>query len=188
MTAGSANPRSLAERRTACAMMCSESPSTAAARARARSSSQPSAVAMPTTPNSPRVRVPVLSNTTMLISRAFSKRQPVAHQDAVLRAEGGGDGDHQGNGQAERVRAGDDEHGGHALDHHHVEPDGNGPGDGGDDGNAERDVEQPARRPVGQDLRARLALLRLAHQPHDAGQGRLVAGGRDLAPAGCRRR
>ncbi len=78
------------------------------------------------------------------------------------------------------MRAGDDQHRRHPLDYNHVEAHGDGPGDGGDGGCGQGDVEQPARGLVGQDLRARLALLCLLHQAHDAGQSRLVAGGSHL--------
>ncbi len=71
-TAGRESPRSSADLRIPLAMVCSESPSIAAAMARALSWSQPSTVAIPTTPNSPLVSVPVLSKITVSISRACS--------------------------------------------------------------------------------------------------------------------
>ena len=43
--------------------------------------------------------------------------QPVAHQDPVVGAHRGGDGDDQRHCQAERVRAGDYQHGRHPSDH-----------------------------------------------------------------------
>ena len=51
-------------------MVCSESPSTAAANANISSSFHDPSAAIPTTPNSPLVRVPVLSNTTVVIEWA----------------------------------------------------------------------------------------------------------------------
>ncbi len=69
---GRVSPFSSADWRIARAMMCSESPSTAAVSARAASGSTPSVAAMPTTPKSPLVSVPVLSKITVSISRANS--------------------------------------------------------------------------------------------------------------------
>jgi hypothetical protein len=52
------------------------------------------------------------------------------------------------------MRAGDDQHGRHALNHGDVKPNGDGPGDGGQGGHGQGDVEQPAGGHIGQHLRA----------------------------------
>ncbi len=72
-TAGSFNPFSCAAARSARAMRCSESASTAAVNARAWFSSTPPTGLIATTPCSPLVSVPVLSKIIMSISRAASR-------------------------------------------------------------------------------------------------------------------
>jgi len=56
------------------------------------------------------VRVPVLvENDHIQIARPF-EGEPVFDEEAVLRPKRGRDGDHEWDGQAESVRAGDDKH------------------------------------------------------------------------------
>ena len=112
------------------------------------------------------------------LARLF-EGQPVADEDAVLGAHGRGDGDDEGDGQAERVGTGGDEHGGDAGNDVDLEADGDHPGDRRDRGDADGDVKEPAGGPVGQHLGVGFALLGLAHHAHDAGQGGFVAGGGD---------
>ena len=63
------------------------------------------------TVGSPLVRVPVLSNSTVSTVRIALQRQPVLDQHAAAGSAFGGDRDHQRDRQAERVRAGDHQHG-----------------------------------------------------------------------------
>ena len=86
--------------------------------------------------------------------------------------------DHQRDGQAQGVGAGDDQHRDGALDgggHVAQAPphqEGDGAGGGGH-------IEQPGGEPVGQRLGPAAARLRLGHQPLDPGQGRVVPDGID---------
>ena len=163
-------------------MVCSESPSTAAARARASSSSQPFGGRHADHAELAFGQGAGLVEDHHVDLAGLLQRQPVAHQDAVAGAQRGGDGDDQRDRQPQRMGAGDDQHRGHSGDHFHVEAHGDRPGDGGDDSHSQGDVEEPAGGLVGQDLGVGFALLRLLDQPHDAGQGGLVAGGRHPHP------
>ena len=160
VTCGKASFFSSAADRMPPAIVCSESRSTAAASASARSSVQPDATAMATTPKRPSVSVPVLSKMIVSIRRASRSARAVAHEDAVVRPLCGRDCNHKRNGQAQRVRAGDHQHGGDAGDDFDVEADGDRPGNCSQHGHTQRNVEEPGRRLVGQHLRARLAGLR----------------------------
>jgi hypothetical protein len=126
--------RSRAKRRMDCAIKCSESDSNAEARARARS-------VVPAI-RSDHIhyaeltlceRAGFIEDDDVNLTRGF-ERQTIADEDAVLCAHGCGDGNDQRNGQTERVRTGDDQHGNDAIENFDVEGVGNGPGDGGEDG------------------------------------------------------
>ena len=80
------------------------------------------------------------------------------------------------------MRAGNDQHRSRTFNHVGVETGGHGPGYDRDDGHDQRSIEQPASRPVGQQLRVGLALLSILHQTHDARQGRVIARGFDPDP------
>jgi hypothetical protein len=82
------------------------------------------------------------------------EREPVLHEQAIARAQGCRDRDHQRDREAERVRAGNDEHRG--CPHEgalriSAEP----PHDQGDTARQQRDVEQDRRGAVGKGLGAR---------------------------------
>ena len=134
---------------------CSLSASTAAASASSRSSPSPaSTAATPVTAGWPLVSVPVLSNSTASTVRIRSSASRSLTRMPARAATLGGDRDHQRDGQPERVRAGDDQHGHRALDRlvrarraaiqttNVITPGGRG------------EVEQQRRGPVGQRLRA----------------------------------
>ena len=102
-----------------------------------------------------------------------------AHEQAVARAERGGARRHERNGQAQRVRARDDEHGDHARERvahiaRHREPHGERR-----DAHAHRRVEQPPGHLVGQHFGVRLLLLRLGHELHDLREVARLAGAGD---------
>ena len=173
-----ASLRSPAARTTARASGCSESASTAAVSASSASSSKPGAATMPASTGSPRVSVPVLSKMTTCTSRRALQRQPVLDQQPVARAERGADGDHQRDGQAQGVRAGDDQHRRRA-DQRLLGLAERGPDHERDDARAERHEEEQRGGTVRQHLRVRLRGLGLGDQPHDPGQGGLLADGGD---------
>ena len=106
------------------------------------------------------------------------QREPVLDQHAAAGGAFGRDRHHQRDRQAQRVRAGDDQHRDGA--HHRLVglPEA-APHDGGDDRGAQCEPEQPARRPVGQPLCPRRGVLRLGDQALDAGQRGVVADGGD---------
>ena len=86
-----------------------------------------------------------------------------------------------GMARPEGVRARDDEHGDDPLEHERrVARLQDQPDDQSDDGGRERDVEEQRGGTVGEQLRAALARLRVGDEPHDAGQGGVVADLRDL--------
>ena len=60
--------------------------------------------------------MPVLSKTTVVSVARFLEAAAVAHQQPAARTEGRRDRDDERDGEAERVRAGNHEHGDHALD------------------------------------------------------------------------
>ena len=107
--------------------------------------------------------------------------QAVLHKDAGLRGDRGGQGDDERDGQPERVRAGNDEHG-HRTHH--------GPGQiAGQPPHYERherggcgDVEQPRREAVREHLGPATGLLGLGDEALDAGQGGVVADRLDPDP------
>ena len=115
------------------------------------------------------------------------EREAVLDQEPVLGAERGGDGDDERDRQTEGMRAGDHQHRRRAHERAlrvAEEP----PADEGDGAGGEGDVEQDRRGAVGQRLRPRCRRLRLRDHAHDPGQGRLVAGRRDLDAQASRRR
>ena len=83
----------------------------------------------------------------------FLQRQPVADQHAIAGGYRGRDGHDQGHGQPQRVGTGDDQHRGHPGDDVHIKAHGHDPAHGGQGGYRQGDVKEPARGPVGQDLR-----------------------------------
>ena len=137
---GRGAPLSCAAWTIARASGCSLSASTAAARA-SSSSSATSTAARSVTTCSPRVSVPVLSKSTVSTRRIRSSasrsltRIPLAGRDRRR------DRDHERNRQAERVRAGDDQHGHRARDRL-VDVAEQRPDDEGDQAGADRDVEE----------------------------------------------
>ena len=125
-------------------------------RARApRRSSRPPRRRHPRPRARPLVSVPVLSKSTTSTLRASSSAMRSCGSAARARAERGGDRRHERDGEAECVRAGDDEHRDDALEHEArvirtEEP----PADERERRRGQRHVEQPRGRPVGEDLRA----------------------------------
>ena len=91
----------------------------------------------------------------------------------------GRDRHHERDGEAERVRAGDDENGDGADDGFVGKAD-ESPHDRRDDAGAEREPEQPSGRAVGDALRTRGRVLRLGDEPLDAGERGVVAHRGDL--------
>ena len=114
---------------------------------------------------------------------------PVAHEQAVPRAERRRDRDDERNREPERVRAGDDEHRHDPLDRER------GVGAGArarrssvTSAGAERDDREAERRAVGERLRAGARLLRLRDEPHDAGERGALARAASPRRAASRRR
>ncbi len=106
--AGSFSSRSWASATIAFANGCSLSISTAAASA-SISSSLPLTGARSRTACSPRVSVPVLSNSTVVTVPHPLESDAVLDEDTILRAHFGRDGDHERDRQAEGMGARDDE-------------------------------------------------------------------------------
>jgi len=79
---------------------------------------------------------------------------PVPHQDAVPCSQRGGDGDHKWDGQAQRMRAGNNQYRGNACHNPRVEALRDRPGERRHQGHAQGHVEKPAGGAVGQDLAA----------------------------------
>jgi hypothetical protein len=104
----------------------------------------------------------------------------IAHEQAVPGAERGGDRDHQGDGQPQRVGAGDHEHGHHPLHRDVPRPSENGPDDGRQRRGGDGDDGEKVRRSVRQRLGARARRLGLLNQSHDARQRGLLPGARHL--------
>ncbi len=157
------------------------SPRRAGARSRARprrrgaarsSSSMPSAVAIATTSGSPRVSVPVLSNTTVSSVGRLLERDRVLEQDPALGAEAGADHDRRRRRQAERVRAGDHDDGDREQRARPAtaRPTTTVPDEERADAADERDEHEPERGPVGEPLRRRLRVLRLLDELDDLGE------------------
>ena len=179
---GGTIPRSLADRTMPWAMVCSESRSTAPASRSASCSAMPPVVVMPTTPNSPRVKVPVLSKTMAVRLRASSSprrsrtRSPPRAPRVVEMAITNGTARPRACGQEitstvtsrSTAKAGSPRRAIHATNV-------SAPATDGRHG-------QPERRSVRQRLRSGSRGLRLLDEPHDAGQRRLVAGAGDLDP------
>ncbi len=105
------------------------------------------------------------------------ERLGVAEQHAEFRAPPGADHDRHRRRQAERARAGDDQHGDGV--HERVGQARLGPPDGpdgeGDGRSQDHGRHEPARDGVGQALNGRARALRLAHQPDDLRQQGVAA-------------
>ncbi len=103
----------------------------------------------------------------------------VLHQHPGARGAFGGDGNHQRDGQAQRVRAGNDQHR-HGAHHRVIGLADEHPDDEGQDAGTQGKPEQPGGRPVGQRLGAGGGLLGLGDQALDSGQRGVLAGGLHL--------
>ncbi len=108
---------------------------------------------------------------------------PVLDQDPGAGGLFGGDGDDQGDGQAQGMRAGDHQDGDGAGDRLRDAAQ-HGPDDEGDDARAGGEVEQEPRGPVGQRLGLGGGCLRLGHQALDAGQRSVLPDGGHADPDG----
>ncbi len=97
--------------------------------------------------------------------------QPLSNEQTVSCGEGGGDGGNERDGQAEGMRASDNEHGNDALQNKPGGLSGRGPGDPGEEGRTERHKGEVKRGFVGQDLGFGLAALSFGHELHNAGEG-----------------
>jgi hypothetical protein len=113
------------------------------------------------------------------VARLF-EAAAVAHEQSAMRALRRGDGDDQGHGQAERVRAGDNQHRHDAYDGEIPGRADELPDDESDDARCDGHAGQELRGAVGQVLGARLRLLRLRHEAHDAGELGVLARAGDL--------
>ncbi len=122
-------------------------------------------------------RAGLVEDDDLHLARAL-QRQPVLDQQPIARTERGADGDHQRDGQAQGVRAGDDQHRRRADQRLLGLPE-RGPDHERDDARAERHEEEQRGGAVRQHLRVRLRGLGLGDQPHDPGQGGLLADGGD---------
>ena len=138
------------------------------------SGSNPGAATASVTAGSPFVRVPVLSKSTALDRAHRLEGEAVGDEHAAARRALGRDRDDERDGEAERVGAGDHEHGDGAHDGV-VGVAEQRPGDRRDHGGAEREPEQPAGGAVGEALRARARRLRPGDETLDAGERRVVA-------------
>ena len=107
------------------------------------------------------------------------EREPVLHQHPATGGALSGDGHHQRDRQAQRVRAGDDQHGDGAHDRRIGIAD-DSPHHRGDRGGAQREPEQQRRRLVGDPLRPRGRVLCLRDQPLNTREGGLIPRGGDL--------
>ena len=173
--------RGLARCRSRCRVRleCSDSRSTAAAMRRASSSRTPLDRGEPTTRNSPRVSVPVLSNTTASRSRASSRprrsrtSKPVRAPRVVEMATTSGTASPSACGQAMTSTV-------------TTRSTANAPSlrrrarRQRERRRADRDDGQDERGAVSQGLRTRAGRLRLFDQPHDAGERGSLAGARHL--------
>ena len=152
------------------AIGCSDSDSMPDAMRSASSSASPSATDMATTRNSPSVNVPVLSKITVSRFRASSSprrsrtRRPLRAPSVVEMATTNGTASPSACGQAitSTVTIRTTEKSSRCpqqLPHHE-----------GDGRSADRHDGQKPGRAVGQVLRSGLGLLRIGHEPHDAGE------------------
>ena len=107
--------------------------------------------------------------------------EPVLDEDPGLGRHRGRQGDHERDGKAEGVGAGDHQHGDGAGDRV-VEVADRPPDDERDDRGGDSDVEQQGGEPVGEHLSSALAGLGVGDEPLDPGQGGVVADGVDTHP------
>ena len=158
--------RGLPSRRTAASLTiaraigCSDRASTAAPSSRTSSSVTSPAATTSSTPCRPSVSVPVLSKSTTDTSRASSSAGRLANQDAVAGTERRRDLRDERDREPEGVRTRDHENGHDAFqDEVRIRWGDQVPDDRGNDRRADRDIEEPAGRPVGEHLRPGLARL-----------------------------
>ena len=97
----------------------------------------------------------------------------VLEKNAAAGAEAGANHDRSRRGQAQGVRAGDDDHRDGVEDGHREGPSGQQPGDQCDSAANQGHQHQPEGGPVGQLLSRGLGVLRLLHQLYDLGQSRI---------------
>src|SRR5699024_6862530 len=107
------------------------------------------------------------------------QRETVLDEHSASGGAFGRDGHHQRDRQAERVRAGDDQHGDRA-DHGGIGQADERPDGGGDQASAQGEPEQPRGRGVGDPLRAGGGRLSVGDELLNAGESGVVAGGGDL--------
>jgi hypothetical protein len=123
--------RSRAKRRMAAAIKCSESASSAAASAKARSSKVPAirwSRHIHHAELTLRERAGFIEDDHIDLARGF-ERKAIADEDAVARAQRGGDGNDERNRKTQRMRTGNDKNCDDAREDFEIERVGNRPGD-----------------------------------------------------------
>ena len=161
-----------------CAIVCSESRSTAAAIRSASSRAQAPVRGHVDDPElAARQRAGLVEDHGGEVARLL-ETAAIADEQSRLRAETRGDGRHQRHGEPERVRAGDDEHRHQPFDGKRAGRSDREPDDERERARDDRDDRQQERGAVGQRLRTGAGRLRLFNQPHDVGERGPLAGAR----------
>ena len=157
-------------------MVCSESRSTAAASASAASSATPSRVVISTTR--------FVEENGRHVAR-FLESTPIADQEPVASAKCRGDRDDQRDGEPQRVRTGDHQHGDDTLDHERGALSREKPAHQSCHGRDHSYDRQEECRAVRERLGTGAGALGLGHETHDAGERCLLAGAGDLDAEGA---